>query len=969
MKKPFTYQFRVVFLLLLISSSCSTYKSKYINEPVHERNNIQKFDRPYFQKEINALGWSINIGLSAGTGILAYNYLPIDGTKNFLSRNGMNWSDGSIRFVQGTSAGLAMFLLNYSLMNYDHSIKAVNSNEDAVEWIHNYNSSLNLVDFSNGEYIQAIPDHADKNFIMNNLSDAKFFSKYFAKSKYADEVITNSLSNFSLEEIPELVGIFSDLDVTSKLKEKIILDSKNIDEWITNIGMYPGIIDLKPAPIVEPKVSTILIELNDVKKLLSTKPNYIKMDFLENQAYSLIRSISDIRLFRDLFPENIKESELETKGIDLIKSYSDELEYKKLFPKGKRNFELDSRSYTLIKSLEEAKLYIKNSKDIENLPKIALQFVNSASDILSLNQISSTDSLIDIAIEKLINDFTNVEIVKILDSVPLTAKMDKLLDKYVSNINNIDEAIIASEKYPDKNDQISIRASVLCSSIRDYRKFLSYFGDTEVAFDIRAKYYEITSKEPENLGKNVNSSIGDYAPVISPDGETLYFCRRDSEDPSHNEDIFFTNIEIIDEWGVAKNIGPPLNNSSHNAVSGVSQDGSMILLHNHYYDNEAGLSASYITSEGWSKPTDLIIPNFYNNSEYHNACLSADGKIIMISSARNDSYGGNDLYVIRQDKDGNWMEPKNIGLQINTWAEESSIFLAADGVTIYFSSDGHNGFGGSDIFMSRRLDNSWTKWSEPENLGEKINTEASERYYVIPASGDFVYYSSYNNTLGQSDIFRIGLPLDKRPNPVVLVSGRVINKKTNYPLASRIYYEDLETGEEIGTVRTNPETGLYKIILPGGKKYGLRAESVGFLPINENVDLTHLKNYKKSLKDLQIVPIERGQISLINNIFFETGKANLKKESNLELDRLYNYMAENPNLNLEVSGHTDDVGADEMNLRLSQRRAASVCNYLLKKGIAKERLSSNGFGETKPVVPNNSASNRAKNRRVEIKFF
>jgi outer membrane protein OmpA-like peptidoglycan-associated protein len=425
----------------------------------------------------------------------------------------------------------------------------------------------------------------------------------------------------------------------------------------------------------------------------------------------------------------------------------------------------------------------------------------------------------------------------------------------------------------------------------------------------------------------------------------------------------------MDEWSKATNIGAPLNNSKHNAVSGVSQDGSMLLLHNHYYDNDPGLSVSYETAEGWSTPEDIYIPDFYTNSEYHNACLSADGNNIIISCERDDSFGGNDLYVVHKDSSGTWTSPLNIGSAINTAAEESSVFLAADGVTAYFSSDGHEGFGGSDIYMSRRLDNSWTNWSKPLNLGDKINTVNSERYYVIPASGDYVYFSSYNNSVGQSDIFRIGLPLDKRPNPVVLVSGKVINKKTNEPVAAKIYYEDLETGERLGVVNTNPKIGIYKIILPGGRKYAFRAESEGFLPINENVDLELLQDFKKKMKDLEIVPFEKGQSLTINNIFFETGSANLKKESCFELDRLVKHMKDNPNLIIEVSGHTDNVGADDMNMDLSIRRAKAVCNYLNKNGIDRSRLRYFGFGETKPIVPNNSPANRQKNRRVEVKFI
>lgn len=965
-----SYSFVIIItIFIVIFSACTNYQSKYLNEPIIEKNEVRKFEKPYFQKDINSTGWTINIGVSLGSGIAGYYALPYKGTQNFLKENGLAWSETNVRIANGITTSLVVFFFNYYIMRYDKSIKQVNNYSEANEWVKAFNSKWQLTNFTNGEYIKAISPDAEDKFIIYNFEDLEFFQKYFPNSTKVNQVIINSLPFLKDEEIFPIVSQFKNVEFSRELKANLIYRSANIDDWIKNYSVYENSISLIAEKDLQVRLKQIFENFNDVDKFINSSPNYVTKTFLEEEAYQKINSIQDVKKFKNYFPESQKFVELESKSLEFIKNYTDEVEYKKLFPESKSNNEREANAYTKITSLDEIKLYLENIKGSKYLPPVTLKFVNSVEDILMISKISPGDTLIDDAIEKLMNEFDNIEIVKIIDSIPTTMKIDTLLTKFINNINSIDEAISASDIYPDKYEEIANRAAEFCSNLHDFRKFLLNFGDTDAAFDIRKKYFDITSENPENLGTKVNSSIGDYAPVISPDGETLYFCRRNSENPNDDEDIYYTKLENLDEWGEAQNIGMPLNNKSHNAVSGVSQDGSMLLLHNHYHDKNAGLSATYYYKDGWSDPIDLNIPNFYNESEYHNACLAADGKTILISSARTDSYGGNDLYVIRQDINGNWTEPKNLGPIINTWAEESSVFLAADGVTIYFSSDGHEGFGGSDIYLSRRLDESWTKWSYPENLGNKINTPDSERFYVIPASGDFIYYSSYNNTIGQSDIFRIGLPLDKRPNPVILVTGRVINRKTHDPLPSSIYYEDLETGEELGTVRTNPETGYYKIILPGGKKYGIRAESLGFLPINENVDLTQLKNYKKSMKDLQIVPIERGQVSFINNIFFETGKANLKKESCYELDRLYNYMVENPNLNLEVSGHTDDVGKDEMNMDLSKRRAASVCKYLEKKGIVKERLSSAGFGETKPVVPNNSASNRAKNRRVEIKFY
>lgn len=964
--------FLAIFISVnLILTSCNSFYSKYEGIPENENNQISKYNHPTLEKKINAWGWTINAGFSIGTAYSAYQFIPIQGTKNFLNGNNINLSDNSIRVIHGLTAGLLVFFANYFIMDYGNTQISLSTNDDAKEWTKYFNSSYIYVDFVPEKFIKIIPVNADSLYVINNLNDAKIFASVFPNSKFSESKINLARQVLSPAELSELVTLFPISKSSSQIKTDLFFNSKNLDEWLLNTDNFKDFIVSYPTSLIQSKLLTLVKDFKDYKKLVESDPQYISKKFLDSLGMSLISSINDINVYKGISRDSTNDSLLEKKGLNLLKSYTDIIDFKKLFPQNRKNKDLDLKAYSMISSINELKQYIENFKstiDSTNLPKLVVKLVNSPQDLIFVNRIFPYAPVIDEAIDSLLNRMSNLEIVKIIDSIPYTQKLPLLEEKYFSNLRSVDEAISAAEKFPDNIEEISVLAAGLCSNIADYRKYLSYFGETKAADNIKTKYYDLTSKEPENLGKNVNSKIGEYAPVISPDGETLYFCRRNSENPTDDEDIYYTNIESMDIWGEAKNIGPPLNNKRHNAVSGVSQDGSMLLLHNHYTDNDAGLSVSTLSEKGWSIPINIDIPDFYNNSEYHNACLSAEGKTIMISSARKDSYGGNDIYVIHQNIEGKWSEPKNIGPTINTWGEESSIFLAADGVTIYFASDGHGGFGGSDIFMSRRLDNSWTKWSNPENLGDKINTSENERYYVIPASGDFVYFSSYNNTMGQSDIFRIGLPLEMRPNPVVLVSGRVINKETNKPVAAKIYYEDLETGEQLGSVITNPQIGNYKIILPGGKKYGFRAESEGFLPINENVDLTHLKNYKKSMKDLQIVPFERGQSLVINNIFFETGKANLKRESCLELDRLVKYMMDNPTLIIEVSGHTDDVGADDMNMRLSQRRAESVCNYLFKNGIAKERLRSFGYGETMPIVPNNSAANRAKNRRVEIKF-
>jgi outer membrane protein OmpA-like peptidoglycan-associated protein len=309
-----------------------------------------------------------------------------------------------------------------------------------------------------------------------------------------------------------------------------------------------------------------------------------------------------------------------------------------------------------------------------------------------------------------------------------------------------------------------------------------------------------------------------------------------------------------------------------------------------------------------------------------------------------------------------------MSLPINTDNVEMSPFLASDGVTLYFASNRPGGFGSNDIWMTRRLDDTWQKWSEPVNLGAGVNTPQWDSYYSIAASGDCAYMVSYANTYGHSDIVRISLRKEVRPNPVALVSGRVLDKKTGKPVEASISFTTLSDGKEAGTARTTPGTGDYQIILPYGKLYGFSASAQGYYAVSENLDLSNLKSYEEVKRDLYLVPIEVGQVVRLNNIFFEFGKDSLKAESFPELDKVVQLLTDNAAMTIALSGHTDNVGSDAANLKLSEGRAKAVYNYLVSKGIDASRLSSKGYGETKPVATNDTEDGRQQNRRVEFEI-
>lgn len=482
-------------------------------------------------------------------------------------------------------------------------------------------------------------------------------------------------------------------------------------------------------------------------------------------------------------------------------------------------------------------------------------------------------------------------------------------------------------------------------------------------------------EEPENLGAAINSVHDEIMPIISPDGKTLYFDRKDHPQNTGgivNDDIWFaTQQQGGETWSKASNVGPPLNNKGHNFLTAISPDGNTALLGNVYEANGAmssGLSMSKRTKDGWAFPKKLIIENYYNNNKFSEFHLGADGKTIVMTVQRMDSEGGKDLYVSFIKPDGTWSKPKNLGSKINSAATEMSPFLAADGKTLYFSSDGFSGYGGKDMFMTRRLDNSWTNWSEPQNLGPMINSANWDAYYSVPASGEFAYFSSENNSLGKTDIFRIRLPKEMRPDPVVLVRGKVLDEKTKEPIEAKIIIETLEDGKEIGVANSNPRTGEYTIILPAGAKYGFLAESEDYLSEHQYMDLTKITEYEELSRDLLLVPIRLNETVVLNNIFFPPSKWTLDKNSYPELDRVVQFMKDHETIKVEIGGHTNDACSEEFCRLLSTNRAKAVYNYLVQHGISNQRCTFRGYGSKFPRYSNMTSDGRRKNRRVEFKI-
>ena len=473
------------------------------------------------------------------------------------------------------------------------------------------------------------------------------------------------------------------------------------------------------------------------------------------------------------------------------------------------------------------------------------------------------------------------------------------------------------------------------------------------------------------LPQNINTAHTEKWPVMAADGKTLYFVISGDERAvggKENDDIWYSTAVNDTTWGAAINMSTPINNSAHNTVMSVTPDNNtLFLMHQYNVDGTykaPGFSLTHRTSSGWSSPEDIVVKDYYNDAPYNEFFLSADRQVLLLAVQRKNTYGSRDLYFSMAQADGTFSAPENMGPIVNSYHTEMSPFLAADGRTLYFGSYGHAGFGSADVFVSRRLDDTWKNWSVPQNLGAEINTAAWDAYFTLPASGAYAYIIS--NETGDGDLFRLDLPKILRPDPVVIVSGKVINSKTNEPVEASVIYSDLLDVKSSGRAQSHPGNGEYKIALPAGKNYAFLAQKDGFYALSENINLKDLKGYEEVKKDLYLTPVEAGQTIRLNNIFFDTNKSDLKPESSQELDRVVAMMSGSPTMAIEVDGHTDNVGEDAYNLKLSQSRAEAVVKYLLSKGVKAGVLTSKGFGKSKPVTTNQTEAGRAVNRRVEF---
>jgi outer membrane protein OmpA-like peptidoglycan-associated protein len=372
--------------------------------------------------------------------------------------------------------------------------------------------------------------------------------------------------------------------------------------------------------------------------------------------------------------------------------------------------------------------------------------------------------------------------------------------------------------------------------------------------------------EPENLGPNINTPLNETQPIISPDGKTLFFIRENSPDKYGvvNRNIMVSSLNADNTWGFAKTLGGVLSNKGESGYS-VLHDGKSLILGNVYNKDGSvsdGLSVSHKEENGWSYPEKITIKNFYTLNPNSTFFMSNDNKILLLSIERKGGYGGLDLYVSFLKDKNTYSEPVNLGPEVNTVADECSPFLAADNMTLYYSTSGFSGFGSNDIFMTRRLSPDWTKWTEPLNMGPKINSPDWDAYYTIPSSGEYAYFVSYKNSIGEGDIFRIEIPRSARPKQMINVAGRVSDSISKIPVTAKIIPLVISENRKLDEITTNKE-GDFRFALPSTYKYQLTISADGFTDQFESIDLTNISDTYEIFKDIYLVkklPVQKPEV-------------------------------------------------------------------------------------------------------------
>ena len=490
---------------------------------------------------------------------------------------------------------------------------------------------------------------------------------------------------------------------------------------------------------------------------------------------------------------------------------------------------------------------------------------------------------------------------------------------------------------------------------------------------------------PINLGSSINSELPEYFPSITADDSTFLFTRRvnDLSAPGgRQEEIFVSKKTPNNHWSNSSLVSNAINSKYNEGAPTFSPDGQYIIFVGcetgakgdyEYGDDRKGYGSGdlfYSQNNGtnWSKPVNL--GSKINSKHWETQpSFSSDGKTLyfirgMTYDRQRRNPDNQDIYVTTITEDGQWSKPEKLPPNINSPHREESVQIHPDGKTLYFSSNGHPGMGGMDLYMSRKLDDN--TWSDPINLGYPLNTYKNDISILISPKGDKGYFSSdREGGYGDLDLYSFNVDKKFKPLPITFIKGKIIDAESKLPLFAFFQLTDLKKGNIISQMQSKLENGEFLITVPKNIDFALHAEKEGYMFYSRNIYRDNLSLSKDGFLIIELEKVKPGTF-ILENIFFEKSKSSLKKSSLVELNKVLKLMQINPDLKIQISGHTDSDGDDDFNLELSINRAKSVVNWLIENNIDQNRLSFKGYGETRPIEENNSIANKAKNRRTEL---
>jgi len=482
--------------------------------------------------------------------------------------------------------------------------------------------------------------------------------------------------------------------------------------------------------------------------------------------------------------------------------------------------------------------------------------------------------------------------------------------------------------------------------------------------------------QPERLGTPLNTFRFQYFPALTADNRFLLFTGRPAADSG--EDLFVSKVNKDGTIGDPASISPFINTPYNEGAGTISGDGKTLVFASCDRPNSVGNCDLYIsrrTGNNWSKPQNL--GRTVNSPEWDSQpTLSADGRTLYFTSTRRGGRGQEDIYVTTLDADGNWTPARNLGQPVNTPGKDMAPFIHASGTTLYYVTDGLVGMGGLDVFRCELQTGG--HWTEPQNLGYPLNTHENEASLFISSDNHRGFCS--RSRAAESgvrtererpvELFSFEVPQAVRSRETsTYTQGRVFDAVTKKPIKADVQLYDLNTDELTQFVTSDAENGDYTVVLNEGRQYAMYAAADKYLMKSLSFDYSGKHAFDPLTLDIYLEPVRSGRSVVLNNLFFDTNQYELKPKSRTELNRLISFMKQYPEVQVEVSGHTDDVGSDEDNLSLSQNRAKAVYSYLISQGVKAERLRFKGYGESKPLVANDSESHRQQNRRIELRIL